>query len=88
MAFGSVPVVSDLACFRDFIGAGRNGLVFDHRAQDPASELAAAILGLLRDETRRRALAEAALAVNASLAPDKIAAQFLEDFATLTGKAA
>lgn len=88
MAFGSVPVVSDLACFRDFIRTGRNGVVFDHRAQDPASEIAAAVCELLRDEPRRHALSEAALAVNASHAPDKIAAQFLEDFAALTGKAA
>lgn len=88
MAFGAVPVVSDLACFRDFIQPGRNGLVFNHRAEDPSSELAGAISGLLHDETQRRALAEAALAVNESHAPGKIAAQFLEDFATLTGKTA
>ena len=88
MAFGAVPVVSNLACFRDFIEPGLNGLVFDHRAQNPSSEIAAAISGLLCDETRRRALSEAALAVNTSHALEKIAAQFLEDFATLTGKTA
>lgn len=88
MAFGAVPVVSDLACFRDFIRAGRNGLVFNHRAEHASSELAGAISCLLHDEAQRRALARAALAVNGSHAPEKIAAQFLEDFAALTGKTA
>jgi glycosyltransferase involved in cell wall biosynthesis len=87
MAFGAVPVVSDLTCFRDFIQSSRNGLVFDHRAPNPSRGVAASITELLGDEQKRISFAKAALEVNASHAPHKIAAQFLEDFSTLVGKA-
>jgi len=88
MAYGAVPVVSDLACFRDFIEAGRNGVIFNHRAQNPESQIASAIFDLVSNETLRGGLARAALAVNHSHAPEKIAARFLEDYASLTGKTA
>lgn len=60
MAAGAAPVVSDLECFRDFVRAGSNGLVFDHREPDPAAALADALASLLRDPSRRQALASAA----------------------------
>ena len=41
MAAGCAPIVSDLACFRDFVRPGQNGLVFNHRATDPSAALAA-----------------------------------------------
>lgn len=40
MATALPVVVSDLACFKDFIVPGRNGLIFDHRAPKPALALA------------------------------------------------
>lgn len=40
MAYGTIPVVSALGCFRDFIEDGVSGLVFDHRGEDPADALA------------------------------------------------
>lgn len=57
MAAGVAPVVSDLACFRDFIRPGENGLVFDHRAPDAAAQLAAALERLIRDAGERRRIA-------------------------------
>ncbi len=39
MATALPVVVSDLACFRDFIVPGRDGLIFDHRAPAPESAL-------------------------------------------------
>jgi glycosyltransferase involved in cell wall biosynthesis len=83
MACGVVPIVSDLACFRDFITPGLNGLVFNHRAADPAVHLAQEILALAGDPERRAALAEAALAVRQSHHPATIARQFGECFETL-----
>ncbi len=62
MAAGAVPVVSDLACFRDFVRPGVNGLTFDHTAPDAASQLAAALAQLVRDLAPRQALAEIAQA--------------------------
>lgn len=40
MASGLVPVVSDLACFRDFIEDGQTGYFFNHRSIDAAKHLA------------------------------------------------
>jgi glycosyltransferase involved in cell wall biosynthesis len=83
MACGAVPIVSDLACFRDFITPGVNGQVFNHRAADPAARLAEAMLTLASDPERRTAMAKAALAVRQSHHPATIAAEFLHCFEEL-----
>ena len=83
MACGAVPIVSDLACFRDFITTGVNGAVFNHRAADPTARLAEAMLTLASDPERRSAMAEAALAVRQSHHPATIAAEFLRCFEEL-----
>jgi glycosyltransferase involved in cell wall biosynthesis len=83
MACGAVPIVSDLACFRDFITPGVNGQVFNHRATNPAARLAEALLTLARDPERRSAMANAALAVRQSHHPATIAAEFLRCFEEL-----
>ena len=83
MACGAVPIVSNLACFRDFITHGVNGEVFNHRAPDPAARLAEAILTLASDSTRRSAMANAALVVRQSHHPATIAAEFLRCFEEL-----
>jgi glycosyltransferase involved in cell wall biosynthesis len=81
MAWGCVPVVSALECFADFVHAGRNGLVFDHRASDRAERLAAALVAAAAPEAR--ALGESALGVRSSHAPGTIAEQFLADFSAM-----
>ena len=80
MACGAVPIVSDLACFRDFIIPSVNGLVFNHRSADPAAALAKEILTLACDPERRVAMAEAVLAVRNSHHPATIATEFLRCF--------
>jgi len=80
MACGAVPIVSDLACFRDFITPGVNGRVFNHRAADPATLLAKAFLELAADPGQRAALSQSALAVRQSHHPATIAAAFLRCF--------
>jgi glycosyltransferase involved in cell wall biosynthesis len=87
MACGAVPIVSDLACFRDFITPGVNGLVFNHRAGDPAARLAQEILTLASDPERRAAMAEAAFAVRQSHHPATIAHDFLVCFEELIQQA-
>lgn len=81
MACGAVPIVSDLACFRDFITPGVNGLVFNHQAADAASQLAIQMLALAATPDQRTALSQAALAVRVSHHPTTIAAEFLRCFA-------
>jgi glycosyltransferase involved in cell wall biosynthesis len=83
MACGAVPIVSDLACFRDFITPGVNGLVFNHRAADPVSRFAHEILTISADPERRVAMAEAAFGVRQSHHPATIAREFLTCFEAL-----
>ncbi len=57
MAAGAAPVLSDLACFRDFARDGENALIFTRRAPDPATALADKIAILLRTPALRNRLA-------------------------------
>lgn len=84
MAWGCVPVVSGLACFRDYIRAGENGVVFDHEASDPVEALAAALGEAARPETK--AWGEVAMAVRGSHALEVVAGRFLADFAELVAR--
>lgn len=83
MAAGAVPVVSDLACFRDFIRHGENGFVFDHAAPDAPTRLADALEPAVRDAARRRALAATAQADARRYDFPVFAESLLADFATL-----
>lgn len=85
MAAGVPPVVSDLACFRDFLRPGENGLSFDHRAPDAAERLAGALETLLRDADERRRLATQAQADARRYDYPVFAEDLLADFATLAG---
>ncbi|MGI8430874.1 MAG: glycosyltransferase family 4 protein [Chthoniobacterales bacterium] len=87
MANGCAPIVSGLACFRDYIADNVNGFVFDHRAPEPAKALAARLTQVLRlpaDEVRR--IGEAAQATAEEFSVENVASRYLEDFASLLGK--
>jgi glycosyltransferase involved in cell wall biosynthesis len=86
MAAGCAPLVSDLACFRDFLRAEVNGQVFNHRAADPAGALAAALASMLRDRESTARIRQAAWFTARDFTLPKIASQFLMDFAQLSGK--
>ncbi len=85
MSWGCVPVVSALDCFSDFIEPGRNGLVFDHRAANPAGELHAALERLIADQTLRQHLAAEAVKVCQTHSPEHIAHLMLADFQAALG---
>ena len=80
MAAGAAPVVSALACFRDFLEPGINGAIFDHRAADPAAGLAAVLGGLAEDAPRRERLRAAAWETARSYQLSSIALRFVRDF--------
>ena len=88
MAAGAVPVVSNLACFADFVRPGVNGLVFDHTAADAPARLAAALGRLLRDAAERERLAAAAREEARRFDYALYADSLLADFAQLTAPAA
>ena len=84
MAAGAVPVVSQLACFTDFVQHEKNGLVFDHRAPDAAAQLAATLERLIRDAALRQRLSAAARADSRRYDFPVYAEALLADFAELT----
>jgi glycosyltransferase involved in cell wall biosynthesis len=83
MAWGAVPIVSDLNCFKDFITDGHNGLVFDHRSDSAVENLAESIDKLVSSRETRRKLAVGALHVRESHSITRIGQYFLNDFEKL-----
>ncbi|MFM8230860.1 MAG: glycosyltransferase family 4 protein, partial [Chthoniobacterales bacterium] len=80
MARGLVPVVSDIAAFREYLEPGQNGVVFDHRGTDAAGNLADALTGLVQDESNRTKLSRAARATAERFSPAVIADKYLQLF--------
>jgi glycosyltransferase involved in cell wall biosynthesis len=80
MSQGCVSIVSDLACFRDFLTDGKAGLVFDHRSPDPAGALCAQLRRVAADEPLRQRLALAGYGKAREFTKEKVAAQYLADF--------
>jgi glycosyltransferase involved in cell wall biosynthesis len=83
MATGCATVASDLRCFDDFIAAGVGGLRFDHRAADPAKELAAALARLMRDPVELERIATAGRGAARRFETRAIASRMLDDFASV-----
>ncbi len=80
MARGVVPLVSDLAVFRDYVEPGVNGMVFDHRSNRPAENLAAALRELIGDADRRERMGVAARQTAERFSPAAIADKYLQLF--------
>ena len=55
MAGGAAVVASDIPAFRDLLGAGQFGALFE---SEDSQSLAKVVIDLLRDDEKRRALAE------------------------------
>ncbi|HKP03067.1 MAG TPA: glycosyltransferase family 4 protein [Chthoniobacterales bacterium] len=83
MAHGCAVLVSDLACFRDFIEEGSTGFFFDHRLRDPAQGFSNKIAQILEDESLLARVAEAGWRKSAAYALPRVADQFLDDFVEL-----
>lgn len=83
MATGLAPIVSGLACFRDFIEHGATGLVFDHRGPGAVDNLAEAIRLLIADGSMNERLGAAAALKATQFSYDAVAKQFLADFEEL-----
>lgn len=83
MAWGCVPLVSDLDCFKDFIEPERNGFIFSHR-EEPIANLVRQLklMSELPTEQWIR-FAEEAFQVRQTHSIAKIAREFLEKFETI-----
>jgi glycosyltransferase involved in cell wall biosynthesis len=81
MSHGTPAIVSDLACFTDFVRPGDNGWSFNHRGDDAVAQLERTLReAMSQDQSARSA---SALQVNQTHAPSTIAGDFLTDFSTL-----
>lgn len=86
MAYGCVPVVSQLACFNDFIKEEENGLTYNHNSLDQAGDLAATLSSLINNAERLSTLSGRGKFVNQKYAAKEIAKQFIIDFESLVNK--
>lgn len=77
MATGLPVVVSALACFRDFLESGREGLIFDHRAARPEGGLADSLIRLLTDRGYARRLGDNAASKAGEFGLQKVATRYL-----------
>jgi glycosyltransferase involved in cell wall biosynthesis len=77
MSAGCAVVVSDLACFRDFISDGETGFIFDHRV---ANALQAKLEQIGEDEELLTRVATAGWRKSREYSIDKVASQFVNDF--------
>lgn len=80
MAWGCVPVVSEIACFKDFINHEINGLIFDHRNKNAVPLLGESIKRLQNNVSLRKNLARKALEVRKTHSISSVASLFLEEF--------
>ncbi|MFT3831379.1 MAG: glycosyltransferase family 4 protein [Opitutaceae bacterium] len=85
MAYGTPPIVSSLACFRDFIVPDGNGLVFDHGDGNAAGELAERLVRLGTEHETRAALGLAAWRTSERFTEKGVADAYLAEFAGLLG---
>ena len=80
MAWGCVPIVSALDCFKDIIQHGKNGMVFNHRCENPALELRGLLDRLIEDPSLRGNLSIEAAKICETHSPQQIAKLLLSDF--------
>jgi glycosyltransferase involved in cell wall biosynthesis len=80
MAYGAVPVVSELACFHDLIIDKKNGLTFNQKATDQAYELSKKLMILLTDGLILNRLSLESSKIYEQYGPEVVAEKFLKDF--------
>jgi len=86
MSTGLVPIVSNLACFKDFVEHGVTGMIFDHRLAENAAELANALTSLVADPELTSKIGDNAAQRAQDFGKRHVAAKYLRDFETLLTK--
>jgi glycosyltransferase involved in cell wall biosynthesis len=80
MANGCPVLVSNLACFRDFVRPNDTGFVFDHRAKSPVAALSQKIAAVLANEATLAVVAASGLRESRSFAVENVGRKYLNDF--------
>lgn len=83
MACGVAPVVSALACFKDFLTPGETGWCFDHRTANPVASLAEQLLAATGNDGLRAATAQRAAQAARRFSLAAVAQDYLKDFDSL-----
>lgn len=83
MSTGCPTIVSDLHCFREYLEDGVNGHVFNHRREDAAGALCEKIVFCLSDLSRLEQIAHRGWATANSYSIERIASEYLDDFASI-----
>jgi glycosyltransferase involved in cell wall biosynthesis len=83
MAHGCAVIVSNLACFHDFIRDNETGFIFDHRAKSAADSLGQKLKAAIIDEQLLQRVAEAGQRKCDEFSPECVAELFLADFKQL-----
>ena len=80
MAWGAIPIVSDLSCFKDFIKDGINGRIFDHRCENPVDALSSIMQDLALNISNKESMRIASIKVRKSHSIPSIAKLFIDEF--------
>jgi len=83
MSHGCATVVSNLACFRDFIEPEGTGFVFDHRAAEPARALADMLSVLMENPELMERVAQEGYLRTRMFSMERVTEQYLADFRSL-----
>ncbi len=86
MSTGLVPIVSNLACFKDFVEHGVTGMIFDHRLPDNTTQLANTLTSLVTNPELTSKIGDNAAQRAQAFGKERIAADYLADFETLLAK--
>ena len=83
MTHGCAVLVSNLACFRDFIRDRETGFIFDHRSKSMSETLRSKITNVIVDETLLARVGESGHRKSTEYSLPRVADQFLSDFKSL-----
>ncbi len=85
MSRGCLTLVSDLACFKDFINEGVNAFSFNHRVDEPEQVLGQKLKAIIQAYETRNPVSEKAVATATAYSPQIVSQEFLKDFEAIIG---
>jgi glycosyltransferase involved in cell wall biosynthesis len=86
MSWGCATIVSDLACFKDFLIHNKNGLCFDHRSINNIEILSGQLKSLINNSELRKSLATKGLRVNKTHSNEALSKEFLAEFESMVSE--
>jgi glycosyltransferase involved in cell wall biosynthesis len=85
MSRGCLTLVSDLACFKDFINEGVNAFSFNHRVGEPEQALSENLKMIIQTYDTQIPVSEKAVETAVTYSPKIVSQEFLKDFEAIIG---